>query len=95
VNKAPRNVTLLDELIDQMFAFPARDRAQFLEYDVSKENEGLVDCIEWTFRGLENSRAASTEAVHVARTAGPSLHTHQNNINIKKKTITELTRLTG
>jgi hypothetical protein len=39
-------------------------------------------------------RAASTEVVHVVRTAGPSLYTHPNNINIKKKTsITKLTRL--
>jgi hypothetical protein len=52
VDEAPRKVTPLDELRDQMFAFPARDRAQFLEYDVSEEIEGLVDCIEWTFRGL-------------------------------------------
>ena len=93
MDKAPRNVTLLDELCDQMFAFPACDRAQFLEHDVGKEIEGLVDCIEW---GWENSRVASTEAVHVVRIAGPSLYIHQNNINIKKKTlITELTRLTG
>jgi hypothetical protein len=52
VDKAPRNVTLLDELRDQMFVFPARDRAPFLEHNVSEEIEGLVDCIEWTFRGL-------------------------------------------
>jgi len=40
---------LLDELRDQMLAFPACDRAQFLEHNVG---EGLVDCIEWTFWGL-------------------------------------------
>jgi hypothetical protein len=39
VDKAPRNITLLDELCDQMFPFPACDRAQFLEYDVSEEIE--------------------------------------------------------
>ena len=27
-------------------------KIEFLEYDVSEEIEGLVDCIKWTFRGL-------------------------------------------
>ena len=52
VDKTPRNITLLDELRDQMFAFPACDRAQLLEHDVGEEIEGLVDCIKWTFWGL-------------------------------------------
>jgi hypothetical protein len=32
-----------------MFAFPACDRAQFLEHEAGEEIEGLVDCIEWSF----------------------------------------------
>ena len=52
MDKAPCNVTLLDELRDQMFTFPACDRAQLLEHDVGEEIEGLVDCIKWTFWGL-------------------------------------------